>query len=52
MVCCAVCGTADECIGVDVCDGQICRLWNGLFDKSFATNTSIEMCRWYIKVGI
>ncbi|XP_078320160.1 uncharacterized protein LOC144621233 [Crassostrea virginica] len=49
MVCCAVCGTADECIGVDVCDGQICRLWNGLFDKSFATNTSIEMCRWYIK---
>lgn len=48
--CSAACRSAEQCVGLDICDGRICRLWNSTNYQSNLSNTSNELCRWYIKV--
>lgn len=50
LECSAACRSAERCVGLDICDGRICRLWNSTNYQSNLSNTSNELCRWYIKV--
>lgn len=52
LTCGAKCGIDESCIGIDVCDGRICRLWNATIYQSISANNSNELCKRYIKVII
>lgn len=50
LTCGAKCGIDESCMGIDVCDGRICRLWNATFYPSLLSNDSNGLCKRYIKV--
>lgn len=50
LTCSAKCVRSENCIGIDICDGRICRLWNGTFYRGIPFNNSNELCQRYIKV--
>lgn len=50
LTCSAKCVRSESCIGIDICDGRICRLWNGTFYQSIPLDNSNELCQRYIKV--
>lgn len=50
LTCGAKCGNDESCMGIDVCNGRICRLWNATFYLSLLSNNSTELCKRYIKV--
>ena len=50
LLCGAKCGTEDNCRGLEVCDGRLCRLWNDTFTITTTVNTSNKTCRRYSKV--
>lgn len=50
LECSAACRSEERCVGLDICDGRICRLWNSTNYQSNLSNTSNELCRRYMKV--
>lgn len=50
LTCSVKCVRSENCIGIDICDGRICRLWNGTFYQSIPLDNSNELCQRYIKV--
>lgn len=50
LTCSATCVTEVDCIGIDICDGRLCRLWNLTFSPSIPLNNSNVFCQRYIKV--
>lgn len=50
LSCGSICGEHESCIGIDVCDGRICRLWNTTIYQNISANNSNELCQRYIKV--
>lgn len=49
--CGAHCGSAGQCVGMEVCGGELCRLWNGSFQTNvtFSSTSAID-CHRYSKV--
>ena len=52
LLCSAKCGTVDNCRGLEVCDGRLCRLWNETFTTTTTGNTSNKTCRRFSKVDL
>ena len=50
ILCGTKCGADDNCRGIEVCDGQLCRLWNDTFTANITGNTSNKTCQRYNKV--
>lgn len=50
LTCSANCVLEEDCIGIDICDGRICRLLNLTFSTSVPSNKSNVFCQRYIKV--
>lgn len=50
LTCSANCVLEKDCIGIDICDGRICRLLNLTFSTSVPSNKSNVFCQRYIKV--
>lgn len=50
LTCSAKYERSDNCIGIDICDGRVCRVWNGTFYQGIPLNNSNELCQRYIKV--
>lgn len=50
LTCSAECVTQRVCIGIDVCDGRICRLWNATIYQNSSINNSNNFCKRYVKV--
>lgn len=50
LACGLKCGNDKCCMGIDVCDGRNCRLWNTSIFQNISTNNSTELCKRYIKV--
>lgn len=38
LTCSVRCLVNEECIGIDICEERICRLWNATFDPSILLN--------------
>lgn len=50
LTCSANCGIDENCIGIDICDARICRLWNLTIYQNMSANNSNKLCKRYIKV--
>lgn len=50
LTCSATCVTEVDCIGIDICDGRLCRLWNLTFSPSLSLNNFNVFCQRYVKV--
>lgn len=50
LTCSAKCVTHKDCVGIDICHGRICRLWNLTFSFSFSSKNLSEFCQRSIKV--
>lgn len=50
LTCSAECVINKYCIGIDTCDGKICRLWNATIFPSNSSNNSNKFCKRYVKV--
>lgn len=50
LACGSKCGNDESCMGIDVCDGRNCRLWNTSIFQNISANNSTELCKRYIKV--
>lgn len=50
LTCSANCVLEEDCIGIDICDGRICRLLKLTFSTSVLSNKSNGFCQRYIKV--
>lgn len=50
LTCSATCVTEVDCIGIDICNGRLCRLWNLTFSPSLSLNNSNVFCQRYVKV--
>lgn len=50
LTCSSKCGRSEDCVGIDICKGRLCRLWNGTFYQGISMNKSHELCQRYIKV--
>lgn len=49
--CGAHCGSASQCVGMEVCGKELCRLWNGNFKTNVTLSaTSATKCHRYLKV--
>lgn len=52
LTCSSKCVRSEDCVGIDICDGRICRLWNGTYYQGISMNNSNELCQRYIKVHV
>lgn len=52
LTCSSKCVRSKDCVGIDICDGRICRLWNGTYYQGISMNNSNELCQRYIKVHV
>lgn len=50
LACGSKCGNDENCMGIDVCSGRTCRLWNTTINQNLSANNSTELCKRYIKV--
>lgn len=49
--CGAHCGSAGQCVGMEICGRELCRLWNGTFKTNVTVSaSSATKCHRYLKV--